>query len=439
MKSNSRAPWMLVVFVLAMLMLLPLAASAQDPGADTELTPAIGINWPQFHYDEANTGYTPAKAPDTSDLAWESEAIGAVEHSQPVIAWSKVFVYCGDNVKALNRFTGNVMWTTPVKERAWDSWSSPAYHRGKVFIGSNDTVYCLSASNGRVIWKTALPDGLTVVNSSPTVAEGKVFVGAYDMGSEDTGTYFALDKTNGSILWSKVVGDYAQSTPAYADRKVYVGWSDGYPWEKGGIACLDASTGAVTWQKETTYGIWGSVAAGDSLVYAPTYNFSKPGIGKLYALNKANGDVEWCQDIVSTNSTPALAYGKVYLSSGYPSEWSPWLKVKTYCFDAQSGNLVWEKQDVGGWTCSPAVADNKVFVGKIKVIDWLSVYEGTYALDADDGSVVWDSPYGGSSPAVTFHKRAYTISDGKVYSFRSPLLKLEAIAEPEEAQELEGR
>ncbi|GAB6273280.1 MAG: hypothetical protein STSR0004_01430 [Peptococcaceae bacterium] len=136
MKSNSRAPWALVVFVMAMLMLLPLPALAQDTGADPELTPAIGINWPQFHYDEANTGYTQAKAPDTSDLAWESGNIGAVEHSQPVIAWSKVFVYCGDNIKALNRFNGQVMWTTPVKERVWDSWSSPAYHWGKVFIGS---------------------------------------------------------------------------------------------------------------------------------------------------------------------------------------------------------------------------------------------------------------------------------------------------------------
>ncbi len=441
MKNKSRAPWAVVVFVMAvlMLLLLPLAALAQDPGADTELTPAIGINWPQFHYDEANTGYTPAKAPDTSDLAWESEAIGAAEHSQPVIAWSKAFVYCGNSVKALNRFTGDVMWGAPVKEGAWDSWSSPAYHWGKVFIGSNDTIYCLSASNGRVIWETALPDGLTVVNSSPTVAEGKVFIGAYDMWSEDTGTYFALDKTNGSILWSKAVGDYAQFTPAYSEGKIYVGAAyQPYPWERGKVFCLNSTTGEEIWQQETSYGVWGSVAAGDKLVYAPTYNFY--GLGKLYALSKEeSGNIQWEKDISSTDATPALAYNKVYISSGYPHPTTPWAEVKTYCFDAQSGELVWEKQDVGGWTCSPAVADNKVFVGKIKMIDWLSVYEATYALNAHDGSLVWDSPCGGSSPAVVFHKRAYTISDGKVYSFRSLWLKLEAIVDPEETQELKDR
>ncbi|MCL6639493.1 MAG: PQQ-binding-like beta-propeller repeat protein [Firmicutes bacterium] len=276
-----------------------------------------------------------------------------------------------------------------------------------------------------------------MVNSSPTVAEGKVFIGAYKMGSEDTGTYFALDERTGGILWSKTVGDFAQSTPAYAKGKVYVGWADG-SLQKGGIACLDASNGAVAWQQETTYGVWGSAATGDGLVYAPTYNFSEPGVGKLYALNKADGSVLWCRDVVSTDTTPAIACNRVYLSSGYPSEWTPWLEIKTYCFDARSGEPVWEKQDVGGWTCSPAVADNKVFVGKIKVVDWSSVYEGTYALDAGDGSVIWESPAGGSSPAVVFHKRLYTVGDGKVYAFRSPLLKFEEIAEPAEAQELES-
>jgi len=440
MKSNSRAPWALVVFVMAMLMLLPLPALAQDTGADTELSPAIGINWSQFHYNEANTGYTPAKAPDTSDLAWESGDIGAVEHSQPVIAWSKVFVYCGESVKALNRFTGNVMWSTPVKEGVWDSWSSPAYDKGRVFIGSNDTVYCLSAFSGRILWETALPEGVAVINSSPTVAAGKVFIGAYkpEFGATNTGTYFALNKTNGNILWSEVVGDYAQSTPAYAEGKIYVGVTyEPWPWERGKVVCLDSSTGAELWQQETAYGVWGSVTAGDDLVYAPTYNFY--GLGKLYAFLKESGNIQWQKDISSTNSTPALAYGNVYLSSGYPHPSSPWAEVKTYCFNAQNGETLWEKSDVGGWTCSPAVADNKVLVGKIKVIDWVSVYEATYCLDAHNGAIIWDSPYGGSSPAVVFHKRACTISDGKVYAFRSPLLKLEAIVEPEEAQELEGR
>jgi len=45
-------------------------------------------------------------------------------------------------------------------------------------------------------------------------------------------------------------------------------------------------------------------------------------------------------------------------------------------------------------------------------------FVGTYALDADCGSVIWSYPEGGSSPAVA-DGMVFTIGSGRVYAFRS--------------------
>jgi hypothetical protein len=90
--------------------------------------------------------------------------------------------------------------------------------------------------------------------------------------------------------------------------------------------------------------------------------------------------------------------------------------VQTYCFNATTGDLVWETSAadaIGAWTCSVAVADGKVFVGTEG--GWFD-YAGTYALDAFTGDVIWSYPEGGASPAVA-DGTVFTIGGGRVYAF----------------------
>jgi uncharacterized repeat protein (TIGR01451 family) len=95
---------------------------------------------------------------------------------------------------------------------------------------------------------------------------------------------------------------------------------------------------------------------------------------------------------------------------------------QTYCFNATTGNLTWSTDtadEIGAWTCSVAVADDKVFVGTEggESFD----YAGTYALDAFTGDVIWSYPQGGSSPAVA-DDIVFTIGGGRVYAFYSELV-----------------
>ncbi|KAF5436887.1 Outer membrane protein assembly factor BamB, contains PQQ-like beta-propeller repeat, partial [Candidatus Methanophagaceae archaeon] len=121
----------------------------------------------------------------------------------------------------------------------------------------------------------------------------------------------------------------------------------------------------------------------------------------------------WEHTIQRSDSTPAVAYGNVYVTGGCLG----FSERQTYCFDAATGDLVWETNtadEVGAWTCSVAVADGKAFVGT-EGGDFFD-YAGTYALDAATGDVIWSYPEGGSSPAVA-DGTVFTIGGGRVYAF----------------------
>ena len=55
------------------------------------------------------------------------------------------------------------------------------------------------------------------VSSSPAVADGMVFVGSYD------DKLYALNATDGKLVWSYLTGGMVVSSPAVANGVIYVG------------------------------------------------------------------------------------------------------------------------------------------------------------------------------------------------------------------------
>jgi parallel beta-helix repeat protein len=360
-----------------------------------------GYDWQQFHYDITNIGFSPSYAPGTNETLWISEDIGAVKSTSTVIAEGKVFANCGNSLTAMDIFTGELLWNTSIDSTTeWGSWLSPSYHDGKVFI-SGKSVYCIDAGDGAITWKYELQE--SACNAGTSVVDGKVFASDWD-GRH----YYCLDEETGGLLWKFNVGSYAQSVPAVADGKVYL--SD---W--GTMYCLYMN-GTEIW-RHTISGDWaeggnfcGSPTVSDGVVYAGTYNFY--GDGSLSALDATDGTLLWSKAIQRTDSTPVVAYGNVYITGGCTG----YSGKQTYCFDATDGSLIWTTdpaEAIGGWTCSAAVADGKVFVGKP---GGYFDYTGSYALDAFTGDVIWSYPAGGASPAVA-DGIVFTIGEGRVYAF----------------------
>ena len=378
-------------------------------------TLASASDWTQFHCDVEHTGYSTSRAPNTDDIAWKSDDIGAHSASSVTIADGRIFVYCWDYLVCLDEYTGEVLWNVSVenaktnRSQLCGSWVTPVYHDGKVFLPAART-YCFNATDGSEIWAFTAPTGLGAVDGSVAIAEGNVITSDWD-GKH----YYCLDESDGTEIWNFIVADDgAQSTPAISDGRVIFGsWS----WGLGGhIYCVNLTTGSEEWNITTPHHPCGSAAISRGVVYMTTYNFSdtrEP--GELYALNITDGSIIWSQPMERTDSTPALAYGNVYVCGGCKGI----SDLMTYCFNATTGNLLWNtsaSDEIGNWKCSPAVADGKVFVGKPYFEDGVMDYVGTCALDTNTGEIVWSYPKGGSSPAVA-DGMVFTVGGGKVYAF----------------------
>jgi len=374
---------------------------------------ASASDWTQFHCDVEHTGYSTSNAPDTNHTAWISDDIGADFPSSVTVADGQVFVYCGDHLISLDEYTGAVLWNVPVNEtpEVCGSWVTPACHDGRVFLSANETC-CFDAVDGSRIWTFEPPTGKGAVDGGCAIAEGMVFTSDWD-GSH----YYCLSVADGTEIWNFTVGGNAQSTPAVsvADDLVFFG-SYAYICEDGGVAyCVNMTTGAEIWNFATDNSVCGSVTIGDGVVYFTEYNFY--GDGALYALYSENGTVKWNKTVERTDSTPALVDGRLYISGGYGGPDNEFTDLLTYCFDASTGDLIWNTtvaDEIGDWKCSPAYADGMVFAGRPKPNSM--DFEGTYALNASTGEIVWSYSKGGASPAVA-DGMVFTIGGGRVYAF----------------------
>jgi outer membrane protein assembly factor BamB len=148
-------------------------------------------------------------------------------------------------VEAVDAATGTPIWTYT---RADPQDSSPAVVDGAVYI-TDGRLTALNASNGRVRWQTA--GGF---QASPSVASGVVYV-AMAYGSA------ALSAKDGSVLWTRTLGDRAFLSPSVANDVVYIG-----SWNKTFYA-LDAGNGDILWSHVTGGPVGFSPAVANGYVY----------------------------------------------------------------------------------------------------------------------------------------------------------------------------
>ena len=363
---------------------------------------AGGQDWPQFHSGAEHAGSADSRPPVSNQTIWISRDIGAQPGSSVCVAQGKLFVNCVDELTCLDRKTGELLWTFPFNASGDYAFGfTPVFSRGRIFFTSERT-YCLNATDGTEIWSFSQPTGRFAIDGSPAIADGRVMVSDWD-GHH----YYCLDEETGREIWNITVVGNAQSTPAISQgRVVCAGWD----WGLGGrIYCLHLENGSEIWSLATDNSPCGSAAIQGDAVYMTTYSFEDE--GDLLALSLANGSVLWQERISPTDSTPAVADGRVYICCGCEG----YSQLVTCCFEASSGELIWKspaEERIGDWRCSPAYADGLLFAGRADFTE----YGGIFALDAATGEPVWSYPGGGSSPAVA-GGLMFTVGRGRVYVF----------------------
>ena len=358
-------------------------------------------SWTTFHGDNSRAGYSDSSAPSTNDVKW-SYTTGNMIFSSPAVAYDKIFIGSYDGkMYALDQTTGSYVWSFNAGEAIV---SSPAVADNKVFfctIGTTSVpsrkVYCLSQSSGSQVWMRTIGQGGLVENfGSPGVDAGKVILYGGD------GLLYCLDESDGHTVWTAGVGNVA-GAPAIVGGYVYVAADN---WL---LKALNENTGVQVWSYYEGKPMHGNTVYG-SRVFTSTNE-------AVLAIFTSSGSFSWRRALGGgfiPCSSPSAAYSQVFVLA------LDGTRDRVYAL-SQTGSENWHRDlgTYGGSTpffghSSPAIADNKVFVG--------SWDHKVYALDADDGSILWSYSTGDfvvSSPAVSDGAVFIGSWDRKVYCFKS--------------------
>lgn len=372
-------------------------------------TTPINTNWPMFMHDLHNTGYSPSDAPDSRYLLWEFDTKQRLFGS-PVVYNGTVYQVGRGFLFALDSETGTVLWSLRVSVIG----STPFVTDESLYVGTCNGVAALNSQTGELIWQTQLADfkcdpwgddRSTFLASSPIVTDKGVVMcthrniyaryGVPD--PEGINRTVCLDPKTGALLWEYSLDERAGYSPALADGRIFInsieleildvetgqhlgsyfaekGLVDTSPVisgnaivtvssHEGTVYMIDIDTHNLLWEYNLTNPVLSTPAVYDGRIIVVTFD------GTIVTLDKSTGDILWRREIHKKvefpagvisrnmqavfNSSPAIADNKVYvgLRSGL-----------FLCLNLDTGNPLWEYQTGGAIVASPAVADGKVFI-----------------------------------------------------------------------------
>ncbi|MDZ7604193.1 MAG: PQQ-binding-like beta-propeller repeat protein [Cyclobacteriaceae bacterium] len=296
----------------------------------------------------------------------------------------------------------NIMWKVKIPLHGFNS---PVVWENYLFVTgadkSNQSVYCYDATTGKLVWEHKVtgierPAGKPIKPTeetgyaAPTVATDGL--GIYAIFA--TGDLVCID-FQGKSLWSKNIGipdnHYGHSSSLLLwKNRVIIQFDTN---SAGKLLALDSSDGSQLWETPRTSKIsWASpiiatIGGRDQIVLAAT--------PKVAGYDPENGKELWSVDCLSGEVGPSPAYsnGVIYAANEYakligikpgtppetvwesneylPDVASPVamngsLFIATSygiaaCFDAVSGELLWEHESQAGFYASPVIADGKVY------------------------------------------------------------------------------
>lgn len=303
--------------------------------------------WANKNGDHRMTGASRFVAPSklTHGPSWSyrfKEGIGNSFH--PCIDDQK-HVYIASRNGPVHKFNskGKHMWSKNVRNVV----GACALMDGAIYLGlSTGYVTALNMTNGEQIWSKKYAQAAPSDSWSLAAHSGVIITIGSDHSGLDTGKHgdgggniiFALDSSDGTILWNRTVGKVYNFIASFADHPPSIISSD----QHGHATRLRLCNGELVWKSQKTAPLpreaesvevgtsGGSISPGNGLVYVssnlhvgPTMkpvaeNVFKPGeiMGVITAYNETTGGLVWLRTFdLPTSNDPA--FGR--LSKGHHS------------------------------------------------------------------------------------------------------------------------
>jgi outer membrane protein assembly factor BamB len=234
------------------------------------------------------------------NLRWKTSLGGGRSNwghgASPIVHGEKLLINAGlesGQFKALNRRTGEELWSTRVGGK---NWATPAVAEvdGRVQIVLNvvDHVAGFDPDTGEELWR--IPAAKDYVSTSPVVVGDRVYYSLRNTHNGMRTMALQLTADGAKPLWETPELGAVVGTPLVVDGRMYFSMLDGRtPHKLRRFYCLNADTGEVIYQStpdplpQVVYA--SPILAGDKIYYQSqergVYVFSADGRGELVARN----------------------------------------------------------------------------------------------------------------------------------------------------------
>ena len=356
-------------FLFPLLLVGLFGAIASSFGQNPTPTPDQSVTFQNNVLHDGNDSASPLLPPLT--VGWKKDLTlsGITSISYPLIAQGRVIVTTVDNsgskaVMAFDETNGNQLWS--VNKPGTYGFINAAYDADKVFVVNFDgLMWALDAASGAQLWSVRLP-GQYAFTSPPAAVDGLVFVG----GAGSGGTLYAVDESNGNVVWTASVENGDHSSPAVESGRVFVSY-----------ACPQSYAFATTDGRQLWHYMGPCEGGGGK---TPVVH-----LGKVYVRDSLFGptnglilDADTGVNLGGFDSDRPPAFSDnvgVYLQSG-----------TLRGIDISSGQVLWSFAADGDLTSAPLIVNQTIYIGSSSGL--------LYALNLE-GQQVWSTQVGAPIPA----------------------------------------
>ena len=221
------------------------------------------------------------------------------------------------------------------------------------------------------------------------------------MATSNSSTVYALDGMTGDTIWAADSYYYsARDVMSYADGLVFAA-----TWNNE-IVAHDALTGTVAWVYNAgTYPVGGATVTGGVLYQALLDLYS--GAGSFVALDEPSGALLWSQALNNIAVGPPLyAKGNVYIGT---------YSGTMYALNATDGSVVWNYSSYNYIDFGTPAYDGAA-------IYYCDLVGSMFALNATDGSLIWNEGVGSGAASAPAYANGYLYIaswDGNLYTVDS--------------------
>jgi outer membrane protein assembly factor BamB len=288
--------------------------------------------------------------------------------------------------------------TATVAKATATTTATPTPETSNVYYTTSDQVLtALNTATGAVRW--TFTKGVDI--AAPILVGNLVYVTALNPQAE---TIYALDSTNGTVVWSAKGGQ-----PILVDNAIYTSTGSA-------INCLDAMTGKQRWQQPFDGALLtvasDTVFAGIGTSRAGPGGVSVPDSSTLTALNTTDGAIRWSFTRAYEGfDSPEVADGVAYFMSTNSNDTTP-VTGHVYALNVADGSQRW-KVDVG----QQAIANTFGFSNGVFLAGGSAT--GITGYRASDGAQLWTN----TDPMFSF----FTVTGNAAYvkSFNGVAVALE--------------